>query len=110
MGNPSMKSRLASALALGLFLAPTLAAPSFAEQPAAEFRTAAPEAFSAEDLQRYGLDSEAADRAVALQDQGYEVMVLSTEEADQYTAGITDSQWILVGILVGVVIIAVAVS
>jgi hypothetical protein len=45
-----------------------------------------------------------------LQAQGYEIRVLSAEEAQQYQAGITDNQWIWIGILVGVIVIAVAVS
>ena len=45
-----------------------------------------------------------------LQNQGYEIRVLSQEEAAQYQAGITDSQWIWLGILAGVIVIAVAVS
>ncbi|MEJ0058237.1 MAG: hypothetical protein WDM79_00955 [Terricaulis sp.] len=85
------------------------ALPAYAE-PAAQFRTAAPQTFSSEDLQRYGLDAEASARAVALQEQGYEVKVLTTEEAQQYQAGITDNQWLLLGILAGVIVIAVAVS
>lgn len=104
-----MKSRFASALALGIVLAPMAAAPVLAEQ-ASQFRTAAPQAFTAEELERYGLDASAADRAVALQDQGYEIQVLTAEEADQYTAGLTDTQWIMLGILAGVIVIAVAVA
>ncbi len=104
-----MKSRLASALALSLMLAPVAVAPVLADD-AASFRTAAPQAFSADELQRYGLSADAADRAVDLQDDGYQVMVLTPEEADRYTAGMTDNEWLLLGILVGVVVIAVAVS
>jgi hypothetical protein len=105
-----MKSRLASAIALGFVLTQVAAMPAFAEQSATQFRTAAPKTFSANDLQRYGLDKTASDRAVALQKQGYEVKVLSTEEAQKYQAGISDNQWLLLGILAGVIVIAVAVS
>jgi len=38
------------------------------------------------------------------------VRVLSREEAAKHQAGITDNQWVLLGILAGVVIIAVAVA
>jgi hypothetical protein len=47
---------------------------------------------------------------MTLQDQGYEIRVLSEDEAAQYQAGITDSQWIWLGILAGVIVIAVAVA
>lgn len=103
-----MKSAILVAAALAL--TQIAAAPAFAEQAAAEFRTAAPQTFTSQDLQRYGLSAEASERAVGLQDQGYEVRVLSHEEAQQYQAGITDNQWLLIGILVGVVVIAVAVG
>jgi hypothetical protein len=105
-----MKFRFAGAAALCLAVAQVAAAPAFAEEAVAQFRTAAPQRFSSEDLQRYGLAPDAADRAVALQKQGYEVRVLTHEEAKGYQAGITDNQWILLGILAGVIVIAVAVS
>jgi hypothetical protein len=103
-----MKSRIAGAVALAFALAQMTAMPAFAET--AQFRAAAPQAFSTQDLQRYGLSAEASDRAAALQEQGYEIQVLSDAEAQQYTAGITDNQWLLIGILAGVVVIAVAVA
>lgn len=99
-----------TALAAGFALTQAAIMPVYAEEAASPFRSAAPQSFSADELQRYGLDANAADRAVALQDQGYQVMVLSEEEAEQYTAGITDNQWLLLGILAGVIVIAVAVS
>ena len=99
-----MKSHLIGAIALSF----VLAAPAFAEDT--QFRTAEPQSFTSQDLQAYGLDANAAERAVALQEQGYEVKVLSEEEAAAYQAGITDNQWLLLGILAGVVVIAVAVS
>lgn len=103
-----MKS-LASAIALSFALV-TMAAPAaYANEPAA-FRTAAPQSFSSDELQAYGLDAASTQRAMDLQAQGYEIRVLTAEEAQQYQAGITDSQWIWIGILVGVIVIAVAVS
>ena len=98
-----MKSRILSAAALALALA---SAPAYAQ----EFRTAAPQTFSSQELQQYGLSADATERAVALQEQGYEIRVLSAEEAAQYQAGITDNQWLLIGILAAVVVIAVAVA
>ncbi len=100
-----MKSRFIGAAALAFALA---TAPAYAEQ--AQFRSAAPQSFTSQDLQSYGLSAGASNRAVDLQNQGYEVRVLSEEEARDYQAGITDNQWLLLGILAGVVIIAVAVA
>jgi hypothetical protein len=100
-----MKSRFIGAAALAFALATSSA---FAET--AQFRSAAPQTFTAQDLQSYGLDESATARATSLQDQGYEIRVLSADEADQVQAGITDNQWLLIGILAGVVVIAVAVA
>lgn len=104
-----MKS-LVSAVALSFALASFAATPVAYAQEAAQFRTAAPQAFSADELQRYGLDAAATQRAMDLQAQGYEIRVLTPEEAAQYQAGITDNQWLLLGILAAVIVIAVAVS
>lgn len=97
-------TRFAAALAMSAAL---ITAPAFAET---QFRAPEAQTFSSQELQSYGLDAAASDRAVALQEQGYEIRVLSEEEAAQYQAGITDNQWLLLGILAGVIIIAVAVG
>ena len=102
--------KIVSAVALSFALSQLAAMPAYAEQSAAQFRTAAPQSFSADDLQAYGLAPADAERAVALQEQGYEVRVLSDAEAAEYQAGITDNQWLLIGILAGVIVIAVAVA
>jgi hypothetical protein len=103
-----MKSRILGAVALAFAFSQVAVMPAYAEQ--AQFRTAAPQAFSQTDLQSYGLSADASARAAALQEQGYEIRVLSHEEAEQYQAGITDNQWLLIGILAAVVVIAVAVA
>lgn len=100
-----MKSRFIGAAALAFALAATSA---YAET--AQFRSAAPQTFTSQELQSYGLDANASARAAQLQEQGYEIRVLSREEAEQYQAGITDNQWLLIGILAAVVVIAVAVA
>lgn len=100
-----MKSRFIGAAALAFALATTSA---YAET--AQFRSAAPQTFTSQELQSYGLDANASARAAQLQEQGYEIRVLSREEAEQYQAGITDNQWLLIGILAAVVVIAVAVA
>ena len=96
--------RLATALAFALALS-TVAPAAFAE-PA--FRTAEAQTFSQQDLQQYGLSAADAAQVAAYQEQGYSVVVMSPEEAQQYQAGITSTQWLLIGLLV--VVVAVAVS
>jgi hypothetical protein len=104
-----MKSIIASTIALAFAGAQFVAMPAYAEQPAS-FRSVEAQKFSSEDLQRYGMSKAAADHGAALQNQGYKVMVLSKEDAAKYQAGITDNQWLLLGILAGVIVIAVAVA
>ena len=107
-----MKARLIGALAIALAFGQVTASAAFADQAtqASQFRSVAPQRFSAQDLQAYGLDAAAAQRAVDLQAHGYRVKVLTPAEAQKYQAGITDNQWLLLGILAGVIVIAVAVS
>jgi hypothetical protein len=97
-----MKLRLASVLALSLAFT-SMAAPIALAEEQAQFRAAAPQAFSAEDLQRYGLSADDATQVQALQAQGYQVRVLSAEEAEQYKAGISNRTWWIIG---GVVLVA----
>ena len=100
--------RFATALALS-FAFSTMAVPAaMAEQQAASFRTAEAQAFSQQELQQYGLSADDAAQVSAYQDQGYQVVVMSPEEAAQYQAGITSTQWLLIGLLVVVVAVAVA--
>ncbi len=104
-----MKIRSICALAAGLAMA-QFAVPAYAETPEApaQFRAAAPQSFTAEDLQRYGLSSKEAARGVALQEQGYHIVALTPEEAQAYQAGaISQTEWILIGIGV-LIILAVA--
>jgi hypothetical protein len=105
-----MKARFVSAIAMAFAFSQVAAMPAYAEQTAAQFRTVAPQSFSSSDLQAYGLSADASQRAMDLQSQGYEIRVLSREEAAQYQAGITDNQWLLIGILAAVIVIAVAVG
>jgi hypothetical protein len=100
-----MKSRIAIALAAALAM--SAAVPAFAGE--AQFRTAAPQAFTAQDLQNYGLSADKANDVVALQDKGYKVQVMTKEEAQQYRAGLTDQTWLILG-AAAVVIIVVAAS
>ncbi|MEZ5959115.1 MAG: hypothetical protein R3C30_01640 [Hyphomonadaceae bacterium] len=97
--------RLATAVALAFALS-TVAPVAFAETQA--FRTTEAQSFSQQDLQQYGLNEADAAQVAAYQEQGYSVVVMSEEEAQQYQAGITSTQWLLIGLLVIVVAVAVA--
>lgn len=104
-----MKTRFACAAAAGLALG-QIALPAHAEtpEPSAQFRTVQAQGFTAEDLQRYGLDADAVAHGVALQEQGYQIVALTPEEAEAYAAGaISQTEWILIGIGV-LIILAVA--
>lgn len=97
--------RLVTAVALAFALS-TVAPSAFAETQA--FRTAEAQTFSQQELQQYGLSATDAAQVAAYQEQGYNVVVMSEEEAQQYQAGITGTQWLLIGLLVIVVAVAVA--
>jgi hypothetical protein len=103
-----MKSRLVGAIALSLALSQIAVAPAFAQEAAPAYRTAAPQSFTTDDLQRYGLSASDASQVAGLQDQGYDVVVLSPEEAQRYQAGLTNNQWLIIGGLVIVVAIVLA--
>jgi hypothetical protein len=101
-----MKIRLIGALAATLALSQfSVAAYADPVQASAQFRTVAPQAFTVEELQFYGLDADAATRAEALQAQGYQVLVLTPEEAGNYRAGaFSQTEWILIGVGILVVL------
>jgi hypothetical protein len=84
-----MKTRLLCAVAAG-FAMSQVAAPAYAETP--QFRAVEAQSFSAEDMQMYGLSAEESARAAELQ---------------AYQAGITQTEWILIGIGV-LIILAIA--
>ncbi len=102
-----MKTRFAFALAAAFALS-SLGAVASAQTPETEFRAVEPQAFTAEDLQRYGLTAEEAQRGIDLQEQGYQIVALTPEEAEAYNAGaISQTEWILIGIGV-LIILAIA--
>ncbi len=104
-----MKIRSVCALAAGLALS-QFGVSAYAEpaQAPAQFRSVQPQTFTAEDLERYGLDADAAARGVALQEQGYQIVALTPEEAEAYRAGaISQTEWILIGIGV-LIVLAIA--
>jgi hypothetical protein len=102
-----MKTRITIAAAIALGLVNAVVTPAFAGE--AHFRSAAPQAFTAQDLQNYGLNADKAKDVLALQDKGYKVQVMSKEEAQQYRAGLSDNTWLILG-AAAVVIIVVAAS
>ncbi len=102
-----MKLRLASALALSLAFTTIVAPAAFAQQ-ASSFRTVEPRTFTTDELQAYGLTATDAAQVAAYQEQGYQVTVLSPEEAEQYSAGLSTTTWIIIG--VAVIVIAVVAS
>lgn len=102
-----MKFRLATALALSLAFTSVAAPAAFAQQ-ASQFRTVEPRSFSTEDLQRYGLSAQDAAQVRALQEQGYAVRVLTPEEAAQYSGGMSNRTWWIIGAVVVVAAIVAA--
>jgi hypothetical protein len=103
-----MKLRLASVLALSLAFTQVAAPAAFAQEPATQFRSVEARTFSAEELQRYGLSAEDAAQVRAYQEQGYSVQVMTPEEASQYTGGLSNNTWLIIGLVVVVVAVAVA--
>ncbi|MGD9980431.1 MAG: hypothetical protein AB7H66_17245 [Hyphomonadaceae bacterium] len=99
--------RLATAVAFSLALT-SFAPLAAAQEPAQQFRSAEAQSFTTDELQQYGLSAADAAQVAAYQDQGYNVVVMTPEEAAQYQAGITGTQWLLIGLLVIVIAVAVA--
>ena len=101
-----MKFRLATALALSLAFTQVAAPAAFAEQRASAFRSVAPQTFTTDELQAYGLSAGDAAQVAALQAQGYRVQVLTPEEASQYEAGMSTTWWLIIGLAVVVIVVA----
>jgi hypothetical protein len=102
-----MKAHIATALALSLAFASMAAPAAYAEQATA-FRTVEAQTFTATELQAYGLSANDAAQVAAYQDQGYQVQVLTPEEAEQMQAGLSTRTWLIIGLVVVVVAVAVA--
>jgi hypothetical protein len=101
-----MKIRaLAAALALSFSVA-QVATPAYATE---SFRSVEAQTFSQTELQRYGLSADDASQVAAYQDAGYQVQVVSAEEAAQMTGGqFSQNQWLVIGIVVLVIVVAVS--
>ena len=105
-----MKLPIKVALALSLVMAQVAAPVALAEAPASPFRSAQPQTFSADDLQRYGLTSEEAATVQSYQEQGYQVQLLTPEEAEAYNAGLSNTNILaIIGLVVLVVVVASAI-
>jgi hypothetical protein len=103
-----MKFRLATALALSLAFTSMTAPAALAQQQTSQFRTVEPQTFTADELQRYGLSAEDAAQVQAYQEQGYQVAVLTPDEAEQYTGGLSTRTWLIIGLVVVVIAVAAA--
>jgi hypothetical protein len=105
-----MKFHVATALALSLAFTQVAAPAAYAEQASA-FRSVEAQTFSTDELQRYGLSAQDAAQVAAYQDAGYQVQLITPEEAQRYHAGqFSNNQWLVIGIIVLVVVVAVAAS
>lgn len=101
------KFGLVSALALSLAFS-QVAAPAYAGEANA-FRSVEAQTFSQSELQAYGLSADDASQVAAYQDAGYQVQVVSADEASRMTGGqFSNSQWLVIGLIVVVVLVAVA--
>jgi hypothetical protein len=97
--------RFVTAIALGLALS-SLAPAAMAQEQQTQFRSAEARSFSTEELQQYGLTASDAAQVAAYQEQGYNVVVMTPDEAAQYEAGMSTTHWLLIGLLVVVVVVA----
>jgi len=106
-----MKLHAATALALSLAFTQMAAPAALAQQATQQFRAVETQSFSEQDLQRYGLSQADASQVAALQQSGYQVQLISEDEARQQYAGqFSNSQWLVIGLIVVVVVVAVAVA
>ena len=83
-----MKTRLPAAIALGFALTQVAVPFAFAETPASQFRSVEAQSFNADELARYGLNEAEAAQVRAYQEQGYEIQLLTPEEAEAFKAPI----------------------
>lgn len=105
-----MNIAIKAALALSLAVAPLASQAAFAETQASPFRSVEPQTFSEDDLQRYGLTQDEAATVQAYQEQGYQVQLLTPEEAEAYNAGMSNTNILaLIGLVAIVVVVAAAI-
>ena len=104
-----MKLRLPTAIALSLALSLSAPVAAFAQEASSPFRTVEAQTFSANDLQRYGLSDEQIAAVESYQQQGYEVQVMTAEEAAEYTGGMTTNNLLAIVGLVAIVVVVASV-
>lgn len=104
-----MKLRVPTALAASLALSIAAPAAAFAQEAASPFRSVEAQSFSASDLQRYGLTDEQIATVESYQQQGYEVQVMTPEEAAEYTGGMSTNNFLAIVGLVAIVIVVASV-
>ncbi len=103
-----MKTRLPAAIALGFALTQVAVPFALAETPS-QFRSVEAQSFSADELARYGLNDAEAAQVRAYQEQGYEIQLLTPEEAEAYNAGLTNNNLLAIIGLVAIVVVIAAV-
>ena len=102
-----MKIRLPAAIALSFALSQIAVPLAMAQTPASQFRSVPAQTFSDSELARYGLTEAETAEVRAWQEQGYQVQVLTPEEAEAYNAGLTNNNILaLIGLVAIVVVIA----
>lgn len=104
-----MKTRLPAAIALGFALTQVAVPFAFAETPASQFRSVEAQSFNADELARYGLSDVEAAQVRAYQEQGYEIQLLTPEEAEAYNAGLTNNNVLAIIGLVAIVVVVASV-
>jgi hypothetical protein len=104
-----MKTRLPAAIALGFALTQVAVPFAFAETPASQFRSVEAQSFNADELARYGLSEAEAAQVRAYQEQGYEIQLLTPEEAEAYNAGMTSNNLLAIIGLVAIVVVVASV-
>lgn len=105
-----MKLRAPAAIALSLALAHTAVPAAALAETASPFRSVEAKSFTAADLQRYGLTAEEISQVEAYEAQGYEIQVMTLEEAEAYQAGISTRNFLaIVGLVAIVVVVASAI-
>ena len=104
-----MKLRVPAAIAASLALSLAAPAAAFAEEASSPFRSVEAQTFSANDLQRYGLSDEQIATVEIYQQQGYEVKVMTPEEAAEYTGGMSANNFLAIVGLVAIVVVVASV-
>lgn len=102
-----MKLRVPAAIAMSLALSVATVPAAFAE--ASPFRSVEAQAFSDSDLARYGLTADEISQVEAYKAQGYEVQLLTAEEAEAYNAGLSNNNVLAIIGLVAIIVVIAAI-